>query len=132
MRLGRGLTSLLVLIGFVSITQACASTPANATGVTSAQMTDGQSAASRLAETTCEHAAACHQIGESKSYASQDACMTETRIRYENGLRTAECPRGVATTRLEACVSEVTKESCSGMPGGFHRMMSCKMGALCP
>ncbi len=131
MKFGRGLTSLVV--GFASITAACASNPANVTGVTNAQMTDGQSAASRLAETTCQHAAACRQIGDSKSYESQDACLAETQERYEHGLRTAECPRGVDTTRLEACVSEVTAESCSGMlPGGFHRMMSCKLSALCP
>jgi Family of unknown function (DUF6184) len=131
MRLHHAIGSLA--FGFAGVTAACASNPPpSSPGVTSAQMTDGPSAAARLSDATCKHAAACNEIGGSKTYVSRDACMSETRGKLENALRSADCPRGVDTTRLNACLSEVAAESCTGVGSGFGRMMSCKTGALCP
>lgn len=122
-------------IGAIGVVAACSSNPpppANAPGVTSAQRTDAQVAAARLAETKCRHAAECNEIGGDKTYASHDACISDTRGKAEDDLRAANCPHGIDTSRLEACLSEIATESCSGFLSGFNRSMTCKTSALCP
>jgi hypothetical protein len=121
-------------IAAIGVLAACSSNPppANAPGVTSAQRTDVQVAAARRADSTCRHPAACNEIGGDKTYASRDACLSGTRGKAEDDLRAANCPHGIDTTRLEACLSETATESCSGFLSGLSRSMSCKTGALCP
>ncbi len=123
-----------VAIGAIGAAAACASNPppANAPGVTSAQRTDAQTSAARLADAKCKHAAECHEIGGDRTYATRDACISDNRGKAEDDLRTANCPHGVDTTRLEACLSETATESCSGFASGFSRSMACKTSALCP
>jgi hypothetical protein len=120
--------------GLFAAVAACGShpPPSSAAGVTSAQRTDPHGAAWKLADARCKHAAACNEIGGNRDYATQDACVTENRGKLENDLRAAECPRGVDTTRLSACLSEINAEACSGIGSGFGREMSCSTGSLCP
>lgn len=112
---------------------ACSSnTPPANTGVTSAQSTDTQDAVWHLAGAKCKHAAACNEIGGNRTYASTDACMSENRGKLQDDLRASNCPHGVNTRRMEACLGEIGSEACSGIGSGFNRMMSCKTGQLCP
>jgi hypothetical protein len=106
--------------------------PANAAGVTNAQQIDPRSAAWELATARCKHAVACNEIGGNRDYASNEVCMTANRGKAENDLRSADCPNGVNSQRLQACLSEIASESCSGVGSGFERMMSCRTGSLCP
>ncbi len=122
----------------VGITAACASNPppppapGPAVGVTSAQRVDDRSAALRLAQAKCRHSAACGEIGQSRKFATREACLSESRGKAENELRLAVCPHGIDGTRLNACVSEVATEACSGIGSGLGRSMSCQTGNLCP
>jgi hypothetical protein len=100
--------------------------------VTSAQRLDAQTSAARLADAKCKHAAECNEIGGDRTYATRDACMSDNLGKAEDDLRIANCPHGVDTTRLQACLSETATESCSGFMSGFSRSMSCKTGSLCP
>jgi hypothetical protein len=121
------------VFGLLAAVAACGSNPPPpAAGVTSAQRTDPHGAAARLAQARCKHAAACNEIGGNKDYGTRDACITENVGKLENDLRTSECPRGVDTTRLDACLSETAAESCSGLGSGFGRGMSCSTSSLCP
>lgn len=123
-----------VVVGFVGVVAACASNPppASTPGVTNVQKTDVFSAAARLADAKCKHAVECNEIGGDKTYASRDACLSDNRGKAEDDLRAANCPHGIDASRLQACVSEVSTESCSGFMSGFNRSMTCKTGALCP
>jgi hypothetical protein len=121
-------------LGLVTVVVACASSgppPANP-GVTSAQRVDSQTAAYKVADATCRHAQACNEIGGSRTYATKTACLDQNKGKSLNDLRTSECPRGVDSTRLEACVTAIAAEACSGMGSGFSRSMQCNTGELCP
>jgi hypothetical protein len=119
----------------VGITAACASNPpppSGQVGVTSAQSLDDRSAALRLAQAKCKHALACNEIGRSRKFATREACLSENRAKTANDLRIAVCPHGVDGSRLNACVSEVATEACSGLGSGLGRTMSCQTANLCP
>jgi hypothetical protein len=123
-----------VAIGAMGAAAACASSPppASVAGVTNAQRTDAQVSAARLADAKCKHAVECNEIGGDRTYATRDACISDNRGKAEDDLRIANCPHGIDSTRLEACLSETAAESCSGFASGFSRSMSCKTSALCP
>jgi hypothetical protein len=117
------------------ITASCASSPPppmSNIGVTSAQRVDERSAALRLAQAKCRHADACNEVGGKRHFATRDSCLSENRGKAENDLRRADCPHGVDGTRLNACVSEIAAESCSGVGSGLSRSISCQTSALCP
>jgi uncharacterized protein DUF6184 len=120
----------------ITAVAACGSSPppppANATGVTNAQQVEPRSAAWQVASERCKHAEACGDIGGSRDYASTEACLAKNRGDAENDLRSADCPKGVNSLRLQACLSEIASEACSGVGSGWERMMSCKTGSLCP
>lgn len=134
MVLNRIVGSVAFAFGLCSVVAACGSSPppASPSGVTNAQKTEYQAAASRLADATCKHAEACNEIGGSRSYASKTACLEQNRGKSLNDLRASECPRGVDSTRLEACVAAIAAEACSGVGSGFDRSMACSSGQLCP
>jgi hypothetical protein len=123
-----------VAFGALTVTAACGSNPpppSNA-GVTSAQRVDTASAVSRLVDAKCRHSEQCGEIGGSRQYASRDACMADNRGKAENDLRVSNCPRGVDSTRLEACLGQINAEACTGLGSGFNRSMACGTGELCP
>ena len=97
-----------------------------------AQHNDVKTSAWQLAGARCKHAAACNQIGGDRDYASTDACMAQERGKAENDLRASDCPNGVDASRLQACLSQISSEACSGIGSGWNAMMSCKTGSLCP
>ena len=122
-------------IATLGVAAACASNPpppAYTPGVTSAQKTDVEVAAARMADATCKHAAECNEIGGDRTYASRDTCILDNRGKAEDALRASNCPHGIDTSRLEACLSETATESCTGFLSGFNRSMTCKTSALCP
>ena len=124
-----------VAIAIVGVAAACASSPpppAYTPGVTSAQRTDASIAAARLADAKCRHAADCNEIGGDRTYATHDTCISDNRGKAEDDLRIANCPHGIDASRLDACISQVTTESCSGFMSGFNRFMSCGTSSLCP
>ena len=106
--------------------------PPQAPGTTSMQPVDTDSAVRRIAASRCKHASACNEIGGSKNFASMRACMDKTRSDAEDDLRPASCPRGVESTRLQACLSAIETEACSGLGSGLTRGMACKTSELCP
>jgi Family of unknown function (DUF6184) len=122
------------VFGVLVVTAACGSNPpppSNA-GVTNAQRVDTTSAVSRIVDAKCRHSQECGEIGGSRQYASRDACMSDNRGKAENDLRASNCPRGIDSTRLEACLSQITTEACTGLGSGFNRSMACGTGELCP
>jgi len=121
-------------LGLFTVITACGSSapPPATAGVTSAQKTDTPTAAGKLADAYCKHAQACNEIGGSRTYSSKTACLDQNRGKGLNDLRASECPRGVDSTRLEACVTAIAAEACSGMGSGFSRSMQCSTSELCP
>ena len=121
-------------IGVVGVVAACAShpPPASTPGVTNAQKTDATIAVAKLTDAKCKHAVECNEIGGDRTYASRDQCISDNRGKAESDLRASNCPHGIDASRLDACLSEVATESCSGFMSGFNRSMTCNQGSLCP
>jgi hypothetical protein len=106
--------------------------PPNAIGVTSAQRTDGPSAAAQIADARCRHADICREVGPNRPYPSRAACVTEAEQRAEVDLHSADCPREVDTMRLETCLTKITVGSCSDTNAQFETLLACSSGQLCP
>jgi hypothetical protein len=125
-----------VAIGVVAVTAACAARPTqvstpNTPGVTSAQKMDATIVASLLADAKCTHAAECNAIGTDLAYATRDACIAATRGKAEDELGEASCPHGIDASLIEACVTEVSTESCTGFTSGLGRS-TCQTVPICP
>jgi hypothetical protein len=124
-----------VALGATVIVGACKSGPpptTSAAGATNAQRVDVNSAADQYARAMCKHADQCGEIGGNRTYATRNACVSEKLGKAENDLRVTDCPHGVDTTRLNACLAEIAAEACTGVGSGFARSASCATGTLCP
>jgi hypothetical protein len=129
-----GVVSVL-LVGGAVLAIACSKNPPPPqapAGTTTTTSVEVGGASSRLAHAHCKHAQACGEIGGSRTYPTMEACMEKNRSDAESDLRASECPRGVDSSRLQACLSAVDSEACSGIGSGWSRSLACKTSALCP
>lgn len=118
-----------VLAGACSKSPPPPQAPAGTTTTTSVQVSG---ATSHLAQAHCKHAMSCNEIGGSRTYPSMETCMEKNRADAESSLRASECPRGVDSARLHACIAAIDAESCSGVGSGWNRSLACRTSELCP
>jgi len=118
----------------IAVAVACSNNPppANPSGVANVQRVDGKSAADEISQARCRHALACNEIGNDRTYPTMNVCEAKNRGDLQNDLQGSSCKAGVDPTRLEACVSALKAEACSGLGSGISRDAACRTGELCP
>ena len=74
--------------------------------------TPGANAALRVATARCDREAACGNIGTGRPFGDRDECVNQIGHDVVADLSSEECPSGVATDSLEACISDVQSAPC--------------------
>jgi uncharacterized protein DUF6184 len=88
-------------------------------------------ATAELAEARCSREQRCGGIGDNKSYSSMDDCMSRVRADWKDDLNANECPAGVNSVRLNACLKSVQEEECGHPFETLDRIATCRTGAMC-
>lgn len=126
-----GVVSVLLGGGAVLAGACSRNPPPRAPATTTTTSVEVEGATSRLAQARCKHAAACNEIGGNRSYPTMQACIEKNRGDADSDLRASECPRGVDSSRLEACLSAINAEACTGIGSGWNRSLACRTSSLC-
>ena len=106
--------------------------PASSAGMANMQAGNTDWAVDRIAGARCDREASCGNVGQDKEYATRDACIDELRGSGRSDLRASDCPRGIDTTQLDKCLSEIRGEKCGNPIDTVTRIMACRTGDLCP
>jgi len=88
-------------------------------------------ALNRIADARCAREAACDNIGNDKNYATTQACAQKIRDDMRNDLGAKDCPNGVTTQKLDACLASIKAESCSNVLDRLERLIACRTSELC-
>ena len=116
--------------------QAYSPPPATATsrsmGATNVQPGSVATIIESLATARCDREQTCGNVGDGKKYASRHACMEQLRGGIANDLNPYQCPGGIDTAAVEACLSAVGAEECGAHPiEAITRFDKCRNGAIC-
>lgn len=109
---------------------ACESRPEalSTAATTSSKVVRTDAAIQKIASTRCDREIACANVGEAKRWNDRDACLAELG---HPDLKTHPCPQGVTHPRLDECLADIGKRSCSNALDQVDSISSCERKALC-
>jgi hypothetical protein len=90
-----------------------------------------QMATARIAGVRCQRQISCEQIGINKRFTSEDECARGEGRRTQDELKSTDCPAGIDTAKLQACLAELSKQDCSALVGSLQTIDACKSASLC-
>ena len=88
-------------------------------------------ATARIAGVRCDRQITCEQIGPDKRFTSRDNCARDEARRTKEELRSSDCPGGIDTAKLQACLAELSRQDCNSIIGSLQTVDACKTAALC-
>jgi hypothetical protein len=107
------------------------SSPAPATRVAPTAIGGGppptEMAIDRLGEARCEREARCGRLGPEGSYDTRQQCLDADLMSRLDVLDPANCPNGIRSDLLEACIEAMRTERCDS----DSRSSGCTVQSLC-
>lgn len=100
------------------------------TAESSTPLYDPDHPATRLSTATCERKQECDEIGDGKSHASQQACLTSSRRHAHDQLDQLNCENGLDGKALDECVKSVRIAECA-LVDSITRQDACSRQVLC-
>lgn len=85
----------------------------------------------QIAQARCAREMKCGNIAEGKEYASNDACLAETKRDFADDLNAEECPAGVDSKELNECLAEIKNDDCGNPFDTLGRLAACRTSDLC-
>jgi hypothetical protein len=79
----------------------------------------------------CEREARCNNVGQNKTYVSNEGCLTQLRGEAMNSLTASSCPQGINGPQLDKCLADVRGERCENVLDTIGRLANCNTTALC-
>lgn len=92
-------------------------------------VSEAEDAAESVANARCDREQRCKTIGESKTYADRDHCMTV--MKNEAMKDFSDCRKGVDQEDLRQCLTEIANQDCDGPFSGLAESKACGMDDLC-
>jgi hypothetical protein len=108
----------------------CQVTPARTGSDATPLPVGGVSAATRLAETRCDHEVACGNVGAGRYYETRALCLADMTQSAGTDLAQSVCPIGVDSNRLSRCIEQFRRESCRPL-ATIGRMTACSASTMC-
>lgn len=86
----------------------------------------------RVTTSRCDREAECNNVGTGHEFGDRDECVNEIGHHVVSALPAEECPAGVDSDALAACVRDVRAEPCGqGGAAAVERLSSCSRERLC-
>jgi hypothetical protein len=97
---------------------------------TSPELAEPGHPANRLGAAACERKQECDEIGDGKSHASRQACLTTTRRHAHEELTKLSCENGIDDAAFESCLKSVRIAECA-LVDSITRQDACAKHTLC-
>ncbi len=104
---------------------------AGSAALTSTTWVANEVAVDRIARSRCAREMTCDAIGANKHFASNDACLVESRADAASNLKVSECPGGIDGAELDACLDAIRDESCEKSSEARAQLAACRSKKLC-
>ena len=105
--------------------------PASGTRPDSASRPATSEGINEISTARCDRDVRCGAVGEGKTYASRDQCITEQNQDGYDDLDEKACPRGLDPRELDKCLSEIHAERCGAPLDTLERLVACRAATLC-
>ena len=86
--------------------------------------------ATRISRVMCEHKQECDEIGEGKSRANMQACLTASQRQAHDQLDQLNCENGLDGKALDQCVKSVRIAECA-LVDSITKQDACSKQVLC-
>lgn len=84
-----------------------------------------------ITQARCDMEERCKNIGQDKTYADRNQCMTKVRDTWKEDMNFNNCSGGVDANELDKCLSEIRNHECGSVIDHLSRVMQCRTGELC-
>jgi hypothetical protein len=88
-------------------------------------------AADKIVAARCDRETFCRNIGLGKKYETRDGCDIAVHEETALSLNGEACKKGVESSQLAACVSELKQENCASQLRALEQLSTCRRAALC-
>jgi len=116
------LLGLAALVTALALGEACG----GGGGISQTQARD------RLASATCDFQMGCGQIGPTGTYASRDACLTQTKDFWQGVLTPELCSGRVDGDQLHICETAIRITECANALDVLATLSKCPAAKICP
>lgn len=90
-----------------------------------------RSATEQIAEARCQRESQCGNIGDNKSFSSNQDCLARIRADWKEDLNARECPGGINQHELDECLAQVRAEACANPFDTLARITECTSRQIC-
>jgi hypothetical protein len=90
-----------------------------------------RSAAEQIADSRCEREQQCGNIGNDKTYATSEECVTRIQSDWREDLNSRQCPGGINRKELNDCLSRIRAEACENPFDALARITECTAAQIC-
>ena len=88
-------------------------------------------AADMIVAARCDRETLCRNIGLGKKYETRDGCEIAVHQETALALNGEACKKGVESSQLASCVSELKQENCASQLRALEQLSSCRRAVLC-
>ena len=92
---------------------------------------DAIAAADKIVAARCDRETLCRNIGLGKKYETRDGCDIAVHQETALSLNGEVCKKGVESSQLASCVSELKQENCASQLRALEQLSSCRRAVLC-
>ena len=96
----------------------------------SAELSEADHPANRLAVAACQRKQECDEIGDGKAHVSQQACLMSARRHAHEELDKLSCENGLDPKALDQCLKSVRISECA-LVDSITRQDACSKHVLC-
>jgi hypothetical protein len=79
----------------------------------------------------CAREQRCNNVGDNKTYSSNQDCLARIRSDWKADLNARECHHGIKQTQLNECLAKVRGEECGNPFDTLSRLAECTVGQIC-
>lgn len=85
----------------------------------------------RISQGLCTRALRCGNVGNRLEYSSLEDCETRTRGDWKEDFVAYQCPDGIVSKQLEACLKALEDVPCRDPLDSLGRIVACRAADIC-
>src|SRR3990167_3906240 len=80
----------------------------------------------KIVAARCDREMRCGNVGADKKFSDHNACNSEVKKQFADGINSEDCPAGVDSKELEECLTDARKEDCNNTFDTIGRVAACR------
>lgn len=88
-------------------------------------------ALSKIVEARCDREMRCGNVGADQKFVDRNACISQVKKDFADGINADDCPAGVDSKELDECLTDARKEDCNNPFDTIGRVAACRTSDIC-